>query len=319
MSPALFSDRMLLVAVGVTLFVAARIIKLDLHYIRKLTEVKNEEPLDETTEDKTEDVTRTNAAMFFRDQDALNALVECLCNFLPEHDQTYLEYEARRVPRTRPSGESKALQVLNAVLSNNIAAAINAGVISRWLARYPFPSLDSEERHGINNLIQYCYNYDTDMATILSALGSHIDSSRQLRRYGLLAISKIVEDRSAFHDGPDGDDGDDDAEMGDFYDSTWPRAAQSTLNAMLNSDLRNSRSLSDLASNRRRQSPPFLTAAETAARRRRREAVIIDSADEDVEIIMPDMAGSPSIIDSDPEDEELVRELNRQLHESVSR
>lgn len=263
-------------------------------------------------------VTRTNAAAFFKDQEALHALIECLCSFLPEHDPSCLQYEARKVPKTRPPGETKALQVMNAVLTNNVSAAINAGIISRWLAHYPFPKLGSDERHGIDNLIQYCYNYDTDMATILGALGTHIDGSRQLRKHGLLAVSKIIEDRSALQndtgvDDTEDDDDDDDDDSDDSQDYYYgsPRADAFRF--------RDSTSMSDLpwTNERRRRNRRSITAEEIAARRRRRQAIIINAPNEDVEVIMPNAIGSPSVLDSDPEDEELVRELNRQLRESV--
>ncbi|KAI5289549.1 hypothetical protein KEM54_003686 [Ascosphaera aggregata] len=325
MAAALFSDRVLLCVIAFAFGVATQVIRSDLIQVKKLTEVKKEEPQDEATEEKTEDALRLeslgkltespNCDLRTADQDSLHALVDCLCNFLQEHDRTYSAYEARRVPKTRPPGETKALQIMNAIIPNNVSTAIQAGVVSRWLVRYPFPPVDSPDRHGIRNLIQYCYSYDTDMATILSVLGTHIDGSRQLRKHGLLSASKIIEDMGVSPVDPEEVDDEDD-EHNDFYEDHWPRSSRLSLSDTLNTDMRGVDSMPDLSSHSsgRRQSTSFLSAEEAVMRRRRREAVIIDRSDEDVEIIVPDMVRSPSIADSNPHDGVLVRDLHGRLN-----
>lgn len=68
------------------------------------------------------------------------AIVECLCNLLPEARNAEKDSAFRKQP------ERDALHVLDLVLGfdrGDVAKAIEAGVISKWLARYPFGGPDA--------------------------------------------------------------------------------------------------------------------------------------------------------------------------------
>ncbi|KAF6230150.1 hypothetical protein HO133_004489 [Letharia lupina] len=67
------------------------------------------------------------------------AIVDCLCNLLPEAQSA----ERKSAFRTQP--ERNALYVLHHILGYDNAKAVEAGVISRWLAQYPFGGGDASK------------------------------------------------------------------------------------------------------------------------------------------------------------------------------
>lgn len=143
------------------------------------------------------------------------ALIDCLCNFLEEHTEETGTTESPILPKTRPPGEKKALITLNIILSENIPAALEAGIVSRWLCNYPFPCLRETEyrRRDVVWLMKTWWSDDSVMSSIINTLMSHQDGIRQLRKYGLMG--SMMEEND--HDDYDGDsdvwmvDGDDTA------------------------------------------------------------------------------------------------------------
>lgn len=136
-------------------------------------------------------------------------------------------------PRTRPLGENKAMSTLNILLPENIAAALEAGVVDRWLAKYPFPCAVKNElrRRHIVTLTKIWSADDPAMACIIGILASHRDGAAQLRRHGLMG-SMLHEDPSALHNyedfspyDPDDDDDDGDTDVW-MYDGGDTAGAQ---------------------------------------------------------------------------------------------
>ncbi|KAL1960791.1 hypothetical protein VTO42DRAFT_6621 [Malbranchea cinnamomea] len=324
------SDKLLWLALGITLFFAARGIAAELQRVRTLTEIrkveKEEDILGEATEDalkldtlqklsetpsyelraaalkivaerSTKGSTRDllledlsspsqavrmkalNALHFLlsnrtlnrsamsarlRDVATFTALVNCLCNFLKEHTEEKGTTLSPVLPRTRPLGESKALATLNLILPENLPAALEAGVVSRWLAKYPFPCAvhDESRRRDVFMLMKTWCQDDPLMCSIINTIGSQPEGLKQLRRYGLMGSrleemhgdgfgvpgSLTVEDID--DDGFDFDDGDSDV---------WMANAEDTAGAPVTST--------------RRQNEA--SAEEQALRRRRREAMVL--------------------------------------------
>jgi hypothetical protein len=153
-----------------------------------------------------------------KDLPTYTAIVDCLCNFLEEHTVEHGTTESPILPKTRPPGEKKLLMALNILLAENLPAALEAGVVSRWLAKYPFPCLADDsiniDDNGNNSkyrrkdvvwLMKTYWPDDTVMSSIVSTLVSNTDGIRQLRKHGLMG--------SVMHEENDPDEADSDVWM----------------------------------------------------------------------------------------------------------
>ncbi|CRG92192.1 hypothetical protein PISL3812_09248 [Talaromyces islandicus] len=156
---------------------------------------------------------RSISPLRLQDQATFNALIDCLCNFLAEHTDETGTSDSPVLPKTRPPGEKKALATLNILLVDNVPAALDAGIITRWLANYPFPCLpddDSNEHRRKDTvwLMNSQYMDDTLMSSIFTTLGMHPEGSRQFRKVGLMG-GMMDEDEDEDDEDEDGDeDGD---------------------------------------------------------------------------------------------------------------
>jgi hypothetical protein len=110
-------------------------------------------------------------------------------------------------------GEKKALNILNLLLPENVPDALEAGIISRWLCRYPFPCALAEpsRRRDVVILMKTWWSDDAVMSSIFSILSSHPDGVKQLRKHGLMG--SMIEEND--HDEEDDDDADSDIWMVD--------------------------------------------------------------------------------------------------------
>ncbi|KAJ5825737.1 hypothetical protein N7474_002875 [Penicillium riverlandense] len=154
-------------------------------------------------------LSRTSVCSRLGDLPTYIALVNCLCNFLNEHTEQTSTTNSPILPKTRPIGEKKALNILNILLPENIPAALEAGIISRWLCKYPFPCALSEpsRRQDVVILMKTWFLDDGVMSSIFSTLTSHNDGIKQLRKHGLMG--SMIEE----NDQDDEDDEDDDVWM----------------------------------------------------------------------------------------------------------
>ena len=117
------------------------------------------------------------------------AIVDCLCNLLPE---AHLAEKKDFSFRTQP--ERDALYFLYHILSFDVAKALEAGVISRWLARYPFGGADAS-KYKKRNTILYLLDddpshEDSEYESIMCAVLLHMSKTPSLRKemveHGLL-------------------------------------------------------------------------------------------------------------------------------------
>ncbi|KAJ5902402.1 hypothetical protein N7495_002930 [Penicillium taxi] len=200
-------------------------------------------------------LSRTSVCNRLRDVPTYTAIVNCLCNFLDEHTEQTSSTNSPILPKTRPTREKKALQILNILLPQNIAAALEAGIISRWLNKYPFPCALAEpsRRQDVVLLMKTWWSDDAVMSSIFSTLASHSDSIKQLRKYGLLgSMGSMIEERH-------GHDDDDDDDYDDADSDAWMFDGDETAGSIRQSSRR----------------PAEGNAEEQALRRRRREAIVI--------------------------------------------
>ena len=119
------------------------------------------------------------------------AIVECLCNLLPE------ARTAEEVTILRKQPERDALDVLHLVLGfhrGDFAKAIEAGVISKWLARYPFGGPDAsrlKKKRIIREIIRNpSYYEDSDFGHAMRKMLEFMSGTPALRKemveHGLL-------------------------------------------------------------------------------------------------------------------------------------
>jgi hypothetical protein len=190
-------------------------------------------------------LSRTAVCSRLKDLSTYTALIDCLCNFLEEHVEETSTTDSPILPKTRPLGEKKALSILNLILRENIPAALEAGVVSRWLSKYPFPCALTKpsRRQDVVILMKTWWSDDTIMSEIFSTLSSHPDGTKQLRKYGLMGSMMEENDH-------DDDEEDSDVWMIDGEDTAGSRRL----------------------SGRRLHGG---TAEEQAVRRRRREAMVL--------------------------------------------
>ncbi|CAG7935690.1 unnamed protein product [Penicillium nalgiovense] len=164
-------------------------------------------------------LTRTSICSRLADIPTFTAIINCLCNLLEEHVEKTSTTNSPILPKTRPMGEKKALNILNVLLPENIPGALEAGIISRWLCRYPFPCAVAEpsRRRDVVILMKTWWSDDVVMSSIFSSLSSHPDGIKQLRKHGLMG--SMIEENDHDDDDDDDDDGDSDVWMVDAGDA----------------------------------------------------------------------------------------------------
>ncbi|KAL4969242.1 uncharacterized protein BDV14DRAFT_196066 [Aspergillus stella-maris] len=155
-------------------------------------------------------LSRTSVCGHLKDIQTYTALINCLCNFLDEHVEKTSDTISPIFPRTRPLGEVKAMRTLNILLQENIPAALEAGVVSRWLSNYPFPCALTEpsRRQDVVILMKTWWSDDAVMSAIFATLSSHPEGAKQLRKHGLMG--SMLEEKD--HDDISDDDNDDEDE-----------------------------------------------------------------------------------------------------------
>ncbi|QSS53564.1 hypothetical protein I7I53_00859 [Histoplasma capsulatum var. duboisii H88] len=246
-------------------------------------------------------LSRSSVTNRLKDLPTYTALVNCLCNFLAEHTEENIKTVSPILPRTRPQGEKKALNTLDIILRENVPAALEAGVISRWLSKYPFPCTTEDESKRIDVVVltKTWYTDDSVMSSIISTLSSHQEGVSQLRKYGLMS-SRMAEHTHSVYDDEIGDEYDHDD--GSENDSdVWMVGGEETAGLPL------------WAGGRRRQEG---TAEEQELRRQRREAMVFSESGRPLgrdDIIHPVRNREDEELDA--ELEQLADEVDRELRE----
>ena len=96
------------------------------------------------------------------------AIVDCLCNLLPEAHAA----ENKSAFRTQP--ERDAVYVLHIILGFDVTTALEAGVIRRWLGEYPFGGTDAskdKKKIIVNEILEsMSYYEDSDFGRSMRAM-----------------------------------------------------------------------------------------------------------------------------------------------------
>ncbi len=208
---------------------------------------------------------------FSSDIAAFSAIVECLANLLPLHENgprlraDNPTASSPLLPRNRPASETSALLILRRLLTEqNASIALAAGLVSRWLKHYPFPCALAENgsrRHQVVKLFKTFWRYDDPlMASIITTITHTADGLKQLRRHGLTG--------SSYGEAEVDFGGIDDVFMTDGEDTAGVPSVSSSSGAAAGS-----------SSWSRRPADPSSNQAERAVRQRRREAAVYSEGD----------------------------------------
>lgn len=184
------------------------------------------------------------------------AIVDCLCNLLPE------ARTAERTSAFRTQPERNAVYVLRHILDLDIPKALEAGVISKWLVQYPFDD-SGTSRYGNKKTIMEIidnpsYYEDIDFGRTMRGMLFTMSRTPSLRKE-MVAYSLL--------DAPKGNDITDDWDMLETPPRTYPQISRT-------------RSSIPVGTSNRRREESF---EEQALRRRRREAMVLGEAGRPIE------------------------------------
>lgn len=115
------------------------------------------------------------------------AIIDCLCNFLPSHQKQNGQCNEYTNFKTRTRAEKDALIVLGRILPYNMSQALGAGIVRRWLAQYPFCGSSAPEARKVDAVKQLkTWNTeDTLMCDILHMIHSAPEGLKELRKHRL--------------------------------------------------------------------------------------------------------------------------------------
>ena len=130
------------------------------------------------------------------------ALIDCLCRFLDDKEAYPPTFNLETNQAHRSEGEQDAMFILCVACQMKPADAFKAGLVTRWLAKYPFggfKSSESEKRAIVQRVKSpVTESDDLNMSEILRFLDKEPEGRRQLRSHGLLD--------SAIGESPDGEE-----------------------------------------------------------------------------------------------------------------
>ena len=121
-------------------------------------------------------------------RETYEALVDCLCNFLPSYQEKSWPCNEYTNIKSRTQAEKDALIALGRILPDNMSQALGAGIVSRWLAKYPFCGSSLPEALKIEAVQQLkTWNTeDTLMCDILCKIDCAPDGRKELRKHRLV-------------------------------------------------------------------------------------------------------------------------------------
>lgn len=99
-----------------------------------------------------------------------------------------LQEPGRSTSSHRPAPERHAMFILSWLLGQDVTLGLRAGVVNRWLAKYPFGRNEIETQEAIKKLRAFDAE-DGPMSEIIFRLEKHPEGKRQMRRAGLIASS----------------------------------------------------------------------------------------------------------------------------------
>ena len=205
----------------------------------------------------------------------LRALTRCLVHLLEEHKlpvnskagppwkPSAIARNSPIRPPGRPQAEVKALHILSQVLGPCFHTAMEAGIVSNWLAKYPFPCAlpeNGSRRDLVLTLYRSWYNDDPIMFSILGVFLAHKEGREALAKAGYIVNKDWTGDDDEYP-------GDDDS-FGDYDGDIIMHNAEDTAGGLP--------SFGPAPRRRpRRRQTAVDSEEEQAIRRRRREAMVL--------------------------------------------
>ncbi|SLM37766.1 hypothetical protein LPUS_07721 [Lasallia pustulata] len=122
-------------------------------------------------------------------RETYEALIDCLCNFLPSYQEKDWPFSEYTNIKFRTQAEKDALIALGRILPYNISQALSAGIVSRWLAKYPFCGSSLPEALKKIEAVQQLKTWNTEdtlMCDILSMIDCAPDGRKELRKHRLV-------------------------------------------------------------------------------------------------------------------------------------
>ena len=120
----------------------------------------------------------------FRDLSTYKAIVKCLCNMLPQ------AREAESSGTHHTPAEADALWIMQQLLEINVGLALWAGLISKWLSKYPLQTKwpDKEKQQIIHDMIhdfEYDDDYERFFCCILREVSQYKIARREMKKHGI--------------------------------------------------------------------------------------------------------------------------------------
>ena len=126
-----------------------------------------------------------------------SALIDCLCRFLSD-PEAHPPSTSDTNFSTRPQPERDATTLFRLIYRYKLPDAYRAGLISRWLGKYPFGGASSTEmqKRDVISRLQFGQTEDFAMYDILHCICNDPEGRKQLRNHGLVgsAIGESTED-----------------------------------------------------------------------------------------------------------------------------
>jgi hypothetical protein len=125
------------------------------------------------------------------------ALIDCLCNITNSKES--VATDAPTTLSDRGPSEKHALFCVFYLIRHNIRELLQAGLVSRWLANYPFGGADSSnaQKKEIVTSLRNGSSEDEEMERIFLVLFNDAEARRQMRKCGLYssAINETPDDK----------------------------------------------------------------------------------------------------------------------------
>lgn len=126
----------------------------------------------------------------FANYATFKALIDCLYRFFDDKEAYPHGFGSYTNQHHRPEAEQDAMFVLCVACRGKMAEVLRAGLVTRWLAKYPFGGFETPDT-AKQLLIKHLKNHETEwsdptMTEILRFVDSEPEGRRQLRNHGLL-------------------------------------------------------------------------------------------------------------------------------------
>ena len=135
-------------------------------------------------------LTATDVRESLCNYETYKALIDCLCRFLSDREaHPFSNFDTNL--STRPQAEKDATTLLRLLYRYKLGDAYRAGLVTRWLGKYPFGGQSSTEtqKREVLSRLQFGQTEDIAMYDILHCVCNDPEGRKQLRNHGLVGSS----------------------------------------------------------------------------------------------------------------------------------